>query len=156
MNELALPMPKFALACYESVPENRLVGSCSEMLDVMLGIRNQHLFDELGCACQKYAPRPNAEARERAIVSGRFEQEVEQTGAELADVATDQRALRSRRQSRADGRGRGIHIQIYRFLMVPEAPKRPLLAQSGYPISRRDVRLWHLADINVCTQYVRF
>ena len=37
---VALPMPKFTLARDQSVPENGLVGSGSEVLDVVLGIRN--------------------------------------------------------------------------------------------------------------------
>ena len=81
LNKLSLSMPILALARNQSVPKHWLVGSGSEVLDVVLSIRNQHLFDEIGCACQKYPARTNAEARKRAIVSGCFEQKVEQAGA---------------------------------------------------------------------------
>ena len=130
-------MPKFALACYESVPENRLVGSCSEMLDVVLGIRNQHLFDELGRTCQKYASVTHAEARERAIFTRRFEQKVEQAGAELAQVATGQRALRSRRQSRADRRGFGVHIRVYQSSHGARGALRIRSSSRAFSVAKR-------------------
>ena len=94
-------MPKFPLARDQSVAQHWLVGPSPEVLDVMLGVCNQNLFDELGSARQKHPARTNAYARKRAIVSSRFEQEVEQAGAELADVAPNHRSLRPGRQSRA-------------------------------------------------------
>ena len=79
--------PKPALACNKSVSKHGLERSCSEVLDVMLGIRNQDLFYEIRSAGQEHPPRTNTEARKRTIVAGRVEQEVEQSGAELADIA---------------------------------------------------------------------
>jgi len=85
-------MPKHALACNESVSKHRLEHPCAEVLDVVLGIRHQHLFYEVMSAGQENALRTNAEARERTIVAGCFEQEVERAGEKLADVTANRRA----------------------------------------------------------------
>jgi hypothetical protein len=52
----------------------------------VLGIFHQYLLYEVMPARQEHAPRTNAEARERTILTGSLEQEAEKAGAELADV----------------------------------------------------------------------
>jgi hypothetical protein len=56
------------------------------VFDVVLGVCHQHLFDEVGPARQEHAPQTNAEARKRTVLTAGLEQEVEEGGAELADV----------------------------------------------------------------------
>jgi hypothetical protein len=45
LDELALSAPKRALARHKSVSQHRLEGPRAKVLDVVLGIRHQHLFD---------------------------------------------------------------------------------------------------------------
>jgi hypothetical protein len=98
LDELALSPPKRALASNKSIAKYRPERPRSEVFDVVLGISHQDLLDEAGPAHQEHAPRTNAEARKRAIIAGCVEQEVEQSGAELANIAADDRALWPRRQ----------------------------------------------------------
>ena len=75
--------PSLAISPFPSTP-CRL---SSEVLDVVFGIRNQHLFVRSGRLGKNTRRGPI-----RKVVAG----------AELVDVATDQRALRSGRQSRSN------------------------------------------------------
>ena len=52
LNKLPLSLPKRALARNESVSEHRLERPCSEVLDVVLGIRHQHLLNKVRPARQ--------------------------------------------------------------------------------------------------------
>jgi len=102
LNKLPLSLPKRALARNESVSEHRLERPCSEVLDVVLGICDQHLLDKIRSACQEQATGTYTETRKRTVLAGSVEQKVEKLGAELSEVAANQRALRPWRQSRAD------------------------------------------------------
>jgi hypothetical protein len=70
------------------------------VFDVVLGISHQHLFDEIGRGRQEGAFWTDAEARKGTILTRRVEQKVKETGAELANVSADDRALRAGRQAR--------------------------------------------------------
>src|SRR4029077_2866723 len=93
LNELALSMPKRALARTQSVSNHRFEHPCPKVFYVVLGVCHHHLFDEVGPARQEHAPRTKAEARKRTVLTARLEQEVEECGAELAVVTAKQCAL---------------------------------------------------------------
>jgi hypothetical protein len=84
------------------ISKHRLERSCSEGLDVVLGICHQHLFYWVMPARQEHAPRTDAEARKRTVLTGGVEQEVEKAGVELADVTAKQCAIWAWRQPRVD------------------------------------------------------
>ena len=97
LDELALSTPKRALARHKSVSKHRFERPRPKVLDVVLGIRHQHLLDKIRPARQEHTPLTNAEARKWTIIAGGLEQEIEQPRAELAKVATKQSALWPRR-----------------------------------------------------------
>jgi hypothetical protein len=67
------------------------------VFDVVLGIGHKHLFNEIGSARQENAFWTNAETRKGAVLARGIEQKVKETGAELANVSADDRALRAGR-----------------------------------------------------------
>ena len=71
-----LSLPKCALARNKSISEHRIERPCSEVLDVVLGIRHQHLLNKVRAARQKHASGAHAKARKRAIIACGIEQEV--------------------------------------------------------------------------------
>ena len=97
-----MSLPKHALARNESVSKHWLKRACSEVLDVIFRIRHQHLLDKIRSARQEQALRTNTKARQRTVVAGSVEQEVEEVGAKSLEVAANRRAPGARRQSSAD------------------------------------------------------
>jgi hypothetical protein len=67
LNESPLPQPELALAGGEAVAEHRHEGTRAEVLDVVLGVGDQHLLDELGIAGEEQLPVHHAEACQRAV-----------------------------------------------------------------------------------------
>jgi Raf kinase inhibitor-like YbhB/YbcL family protein len=57
------------------ISKHRLERSCSEVLDVVLGICHQHLFYWVMPARQEHAPQTDAEARKRTVLTGGVEQD---------------------------------------------------------------------------------
>ena len=99
LNQFALAAPILAFAADEALAQSGNEGTDAEMLAVVLGVANQHLFDQHRIARQKEALRPNAAARKRAIRVRQLEKEIENVVAESRDVAAEKRAPGARRKS---------------------------------------------------------
>src|SRR5205823_331317 len=80
-----------------------------EVLDVMPGVGEQHLFDEVGMAGEEDSPRAEAEAGQVAVLPGDVEEEVEPAGHEVAQAAAEQGAFWAGRQAGVRDRAREVH-----------------------------------------------
>ena len=96
-----LPEPEIAFARDETIAEHRLVRPRTEVLDVVLGVRDEHLFDEVRIACEEQPPAAEAKAGERAVGARKLQEKVDLLWSDLADVAAEKPALRTRRQGGA-------------------------------------------------------
>ncbi len=104
------------------------------MLDVVLGIGDQNLFDEIGMACEEHALRPDPEACKRAVLPGGLEQEVKQPGPEPAYAAADQRSRGAGRQIRANGFGSDQHWNRPLCLPIDGEPRVPGLGTAAFGV----------------------
>ena len=96
-----LPEPEIAFARDETIAEYRLERSRTEMLGVVLGVRDEHLLNEVGIACEEQPPAADAKAGERAVGARKLQEKVNSLWSDLADVAAEKPALRTRRQGGA-------------------------------------------------------
>ncbi len=76
LHELALTAPISALTRDEAVAQDRPEGARAEVLDVVFGVADQHLLDQVRIAGKKNTLRSDASARQSAIVARGLEQKI--------------------------------------------------------------------------------
>ena len=112
LRELPLPEPEVAFTGDETFTQHGHVHAGTEVLDVILGIREQDLLDEVRMAGEEDASRPEAKARDVAVGAGDLAEEIEPLRHEGLEAPADEGALGARRQP---GVRDGIHAGIIPF-----------------------------------------
>ena len=94
LNEPPLAEPKIAFTGDETVAEHWFEGPRTEVLNVVLGVGDQHLLDKLGIAGEEQPPAANPEAGQWTVGPGQIEEEVDAPRTDLSNMGKNSADIR--------------------------------------------------------------